>query len=761
MLYQLIENYIYDYVSIFPIKATYWGIKGYDDIWGDISETAYETLYKLCIHYLNKIKKIEIVEDDYFNFVKHLNTRINEIISKSYYYDLNSYSSTFQIFIEVLDIMNKETVDDWLNIVSRLEKLDFAFQQYIDFLRKAIQHKKLVSKRQILAVIDQAFYLQKNFGKEIRDANNKKRIVDFKLLEHLTNKNEILQIFIDFLLNEYLPCAPDNDSVGRNRYLQLVEEYFGEKIELEKSYLWGFEEINRTISDLNQLSLELNKSNYINQLEIIKQDNDFYIEFNQFINYMSEKLYQIIPKLKGVFMIPKMVRQFEIKKSSLNIIGEKYILSSINFDRKGKIFYWYDTSIINLYDKLSIIYHEGIPGHHFQLTKQISNKKLSLIDRLYGYSSFMEGFAHYTEQLIDELNLYSHPYYRFGYLMNVLFRACRVVIDIGIHLKLRIPQSFFFHGGEKWNAKLGEEMLTKIVGLSKSYSIHEINRYCGIPGQAITYALGKREILELRNRYVNRKDELKEFHEMILSLGSPSLKLLRNYVKNKYDKKRYTNKMTTRISFHDMTDEQADIAIQIENLLEDVRESIEKACYFTSQLELVKEIRDYPEVHEFHIYGLFPMSYHITTATGSAKFISNSRKWNFPQIMLIIGCTKNTIDYAQYLYQYLDSIGNFVEEIEDENISNWATRVVELTDEQIFDIEPICWDAIRLLRELVGEDDWKKIVKEGREAHNHLECFRIKRKLDVTSTIGITGLGLEPAPDLEGIIEKSRKNRIK
>src|SRR5439155_21765721 len=134
-------------------------------------------------------------------------------------------------------------------------------------------------------------------------------------------------------------------------------------------------------------------------------------------------------------------------------------------------------------------------------------------------SGFPEGWALYAEKLMAELGMYGYKEFEFGMLMNHLFRACRVVIDLGIHLEKSIPKDFFFHPGEKWSFELGRQMLIEVVGLGHEYARDEMIRYCGNPGQAISYKIGEKVILNLRKlmeRY-DRTYNLKDFHDLILS----------------------------------------------------------------------------------------------------------------------------------------------------------------------------------------------------------------------------------------------------
>jgi uncharacterized protein (DUF885 family) len=118
-------------------------------------------------------------------------------------------------------------------------------------------------------------------------------------------------------------------------------------------------------------------------------------------------------------------------------------------------------------------------------------------------------------------------------LICQMIRACRVVIDIGSHLDLPIPNDSPFHPGERWSYELGVEMLETVSGLPRANAESEMTRYLGWPGQAISYKVGERVMLELREEMRRRQGNafrLKDFHANVLGCGSVGLELLREWV---------------------------------------------------------------------------------------------------------------------------------------------------------------------------------------------------------------------------------------
>ncbi|MDI6784690.1 MAG: DUF885 domain-containing protein [bacterium] len=159
--------------------------------------------------------------------------------------------------------------------------------------------------------------------------------------------------------------------------------------------------------------------------------------------------------------------------------------------------------------------HEGYPGHHLQFL--YNNRIPSKVRKQFGTPLFWEGWALYCEEMMYEQGFYLDPKVRLLQLKDLLWRACRVVIDVQLHT-----------GQMKFNDAV--DMLVNVAGLEKFNAIREVQRYTQTPTQPMSYLIGKREILKLREEYQKKlgKDfRLKEFHTQLLSYGSIPLKLVK------------------------------------------------------------------------------------------------------------------------------------------------------------------------------------------------------------------------------------------
>ena len=180
-----------------------------------------------------------------------------------------------------------------------------------------------------------------------------------------------------------------------------------------------------------------------------------------------------------------------------------YTGPSEDFSRPGRT--WYPTlgkTRFPLWGEVSICYHEGVPGHHLQIAQvRYLADSLSRFQRtLAGTSGHAEGWALYAERLMGELGYLDDPAYELGMLRAQAMRAVRVVVDIGMHLELAIPADERYHPGETWTPELALPFVIERSRSSPPTSWRsEVDRYLGLPGQAISYKVGERVWLGARD----------------------------------------------------------------------------------------------------------------------------------------------------------------------------------------------------------------------------------------------------------------------
>lgn len=182
------------------------------------------------------------------------------------------------------------------------------------------------------------------------------------------------------------------------------------------------------------------------------------------------------------------------------------------------------TSLWPKYQIASLCAHEGIPGHTWQLGYLAEHhNEVPSISSLTGFNAFVEGWALYAEQLIDESGLYDHdPWSRIGYLQAQQFRACRLVVDTGIHAL-------------GWSREKAVQFLTSESGKGPEASTSEVDRYCAAPGQACGYKMGHNEIVRLREKTkaaLGARFDLADYDDTVVRTGGVPLELLEGVIDN-------------------------------------------------------------------------------------------------------------------------------------------------------------------------------------------------------------------------------------
>ena len=209
--------------------------------------------------------------------------------------------------------------------------------------------------------------------------------------------------------------------------------------------------------------------------------------------------------------------------------GGRYVGTSKNSTDPG--YYWvntYDLKSRTLYTIPALTVHEAVPGHHLQsaLNNELGDSIPRFRRNLY-LSAYGEGWGLYTEFLADEMGIYTTPYEKFGKFTYEMWRACRLVVDTGLHAK-------------GWSKEKATDYMSKNTALSLHEVNTEIDRYISWPGQALSYKIGELKIRELRNKakdQLNDKFDIREFHEKILEYGTVTLPTLERRINNYIEKK--------------------------------------------------------------------------------------------------------------------------------------------------------------------------------------------------------------------------------
>ncbi len=246
-------------------------------------------------------------------------------------------------------------------------------------------------------------------------------------------------------------------------------------------------------------------------------------------SYIAKKADGALPRLFG--KLPRQPYGVEPVPEHLapTYTAGRYSGAPLNSRRAG--FYWvntYDLKSRSLYNLEALTLHEAVPGHHLQIALTKEMTELPSFRRNLYVNAFGEGWGLYCEYLGTEMGFYKDPYSRFGRLTYEMWRACRLVLDVALHTK-------------GWTREQGVSYLAENTALSLHEVNTEINRYISWPGQALAYKMGELKIKEMRKKAeeeLKDKFDVREFHDLVLSQGTVTLKILEQMVGKWIDSKK-------------------------------------------------------------------------------------------------------------------------------------------------------------------------------------------------------------------------------
>ncbi len=550
-IFELSDALVEELCDLFPDEATYVGVAGYDDRWPDLSPGGAETAVARLRGMQERIDAvpppsnrwedlaIEVARDE-------LQRQVDWFAHGAHLSDLNSISSPLQNLRELFDYTARDGAAGWANIATRLELLGDVLDGYAAALDEGRRRGLAVAARQVHEAVRQAdvnagpgsFFpgLVAEYDESgVDDAGLRSR-----LESGVATARQAYADLAAFLRQTYLPHARDTDAVGAEHYAWRARRMLGTDLDLHETYAWAWDEVAALRLRMEEVAEDIDPGGGIpGALAVLKTDPDRAAATpEELVEFMSARIEEALQRLAGTsFDVPDEIRRCEVKLAPPGgLLVAYYVGPSEDFTRPGSVWWSIDRSKpVPLYDEVSTAYHEGFPGHHLQAGIQMSLRdRLSRIHRMWTWMSGSgEGWALYAERLMDELGYLDKPDYVFGFLSGQMLRACRVVIDIGSHLELPIPTGQPFHPGESWSFETAVEMLETYATLDTANARSEMNRYLGWPGQAITYKVGERMILDLRREVTERQGadfDQKSFHGRLLEVGPLGLDLVRRFV---------------------------------------------------------------------------------------------------------------------------------------------------------------------------------------------------------------------------------------
>ena len=540
----LCEQYYQEGLKLNPLSATLAGDERYNDLLPNDGTAEFKAKYaafnQRFLDSLSNYDREKLAANDKlsFDYLKD-ELELNKAGLK-YHFEYLPFNQMFALPLTIgqfgsgtgaQPFKTVKNYDDWLKRVS-------AFSVWADTaianFKKGMQNGVVLPKALVVKMIPQMqsmvvakpeqslFYGPVNLMPKDFSAADKQRITD-------AYKNVIANIIVptykkvgDFLQNEYLPKARTTSGYsampgGKEMYTYLVRQQTTTTKTPEEIYQTGLNEVARIKKQMDSIKNLVGFKGDLKAFFDEMKNNPKFMPYKTPKEVLAafENIHQRMkPNLKKMFenepKTPFEIRQTEAFRAAS--ASAEYNQGSADGKRPG-IFYVpiLDATKFNTTSGMeSLFLHEAIPGHHYQISLTQENTSLPKFRRFGGHNAYVEGWALYCESLGKELGLYQDPYQHMGALGDEMHRAIRLVVDVAIHTKNMSREEAIKYMMD--NEAINEEGATA-----------EIERYMGIPAQALGYKTGAMKIRELRNKYekeLGNKFKIAAFHTEVLKDGS-------------------------------------------------------------------------------------------------------------------------------------------------------------------------------------------------------------------------------------------------
>ncbi len=536
----------------YPEWATRLGDNRFNDKLNDASYKAIINRQEKATKLLEKIKEINrssLSLDDQLNYDLFLNSILFGIEGNVYLSYLMPISQMGGIqigFAGISDYMPFKSVTDYENYISRMRAFPTKVDQTIDLMKRGIESGWVPPRIVLDAVPEQ---IKTQFHRQVEDSPLFRPFIDFhesiplveqgRLSEELKAvlKNDVFLAYENlymFFTEHYLPNCRETIACadfpnGNDYYQYLIKSYTTTELKAREIHNIGLKEVQRIKDEMKEVIKRADfEGSFDEFLTFLKSDSRFYFE-------TEDKLldaYRVICK-KADAQLPRFFGRLPRLTYGVKAIPEYQAPASptayyySGSQKAGRPGYFmantYKLETRPKYEMEALSIHEAVPGHHLQISLAQELEDIPMFRRHGGYTAFIEGWGLYSEKLAEEMGFYEDPYSKFGQLTYEMWRACRLVVDTGMH-------------AFGWTREQAIEYMSKNTAKTRNDIQIEIDRYISWPGQALAYKIGELKILELRNRAekeLGARFNIRDFHDVVLGDGAVPLNVLEMHI-NQY-----------------------------------------------------------------------------------------------------------------------------------------------------------------------------------------------------------------------------------
>ncbi|MFQ5739350.1 MAG: DUF885 family protein [Acidobacteriota bacterium] len=534
-----------------PLFATSAGVHEYDDRLPSVGQKDQERrarYWREMLQRLGRIDRSRVGDADrisYDMFERQLSDRLAEFKFKSYLIPLTSEAGFHTSFARLPQRVPLKTARDYENYIARLRAFTGYANEQMDLMRTGIAegfvlprvvlegYTSTISAHIVKEVKESVFYAPfQHFPSTIPVGRREglRKVGSEAILEQVI---PTYRRFLEFMTEEYIPHARPTLGAselpnGREYYAYLIRHHTTLDLSAQQVHQIGLEEIARIHEEMMDVIRQVGfKGDFEAFLNFLRSGKRFYArspeqllkEASWIAKRMDGKLPSLFKRLPrqpyGVAPVPESIAP--------RYTAGRYVGAPIDSTRAGT--YWVNTYALEsrpLYALQALTLHEAVPGHHLQNALRQELKGLPHFRRFSGINAYGEGWGLYCEWLGLEAGFYTDPYDNFGRLTYEMWRACRLVVDTGLHAM-------------GWTRQQALDFLASNTALSLHEIGTETDRYISWPGQALAYKMGELKIRELRRQAeeaLGGRFDVREFHDVILGNGPVPLTILEQLVKS-------------------------------------------------------------------------------------------------------------------------------------------------------------------------------------------------------------------------------------
>ena len=536
----LADDHVRRLADLDPLVATALGTHPGDDRAPDLSPAGQDAHDEQARAVLRALDTTPVLDDDDRRCARLLRERLGADLAAS---DAGEHlrlvriiGAPPQLVRQMFELMPTASADDWAVIARRLVASSSSFAGYVETLGLGAQRGLYAAPRQVEAMIEQLSAWLSGDRSWFHGFVAPAAVPDALRVELAAGADAAATAVAqlrDWLRASYLPGAQGTpDAVGADRYRIGARLYTGADVDTAEAYAWAWDDLRGIEAEIRrEAALVLPGADPAAAMRHLDEEGDAVEGVDAVRAWLQAMMDEAIDQLDHThFDIPEPVRTVEAMIAPPGSAAAPYYTRpSLDFARPGRT--WLPTMGATRFPKWELIstwYHEGVPGHHLQLAQwtYLADRLSTYQTSIGGVSGNLEGWALYAERLMDELGYLTVPGARIGYLDAQRMRAVRVVIDIGMHLGLRVPADSPLHAGETWTPEVARAFMGAHSGRPAAFVDSEIVRYLGWPGQAISYKLGERAWLAGRDAARAARGaafDLKAWHAAALEQGSLGL----------------------------------------------------------------------------------------------------------------------------------------------------------------------------------------------------------------------------------------------